>query len=258
MDRIPTYIINLPTSIERKKYIENLLSPYTDYLSLKFIEAIKGKDLTEEAKRELFNFDKCVKHLGRFMNDGEIGCTLSHRKCYQNILKTEDDYALIFEDDISIMRDFSLIPFRAVERILTSSKPRVVLLSGDTWYFKKREITKVYEAIGAYSYFINRAAAEMILKIEKPYSVADDWPLYKRLGLELYALIPYFVDANLKMELFSSDVKQETWGINRRKMALREALISYQRAIVKKTLKKINHFESKIKVRDGKIVPGLR
>jgi glycosyl transferase family 25 len=36
------------------------------------------------------------------MSSGEIGCTLSHRACWQHILDTGAQYALIVEDDLSL------------------------------------------------------------------------------------------------------------------------------------------------------------
>ena len=43
-----TYIINLKESTERKRYMESLLKPYEDFLNIRFIEAVNGKNFSEE------------------------------------------------------------------------------------------------------------------------------------------------------------------------------------------------------------------
>lgn len=47
------------------------------------------------------------KRYGKKLNSGEIGCTLSHFKCYQQLLSSPNNFTLILEDDITIIRDIS-------------------------------------------------------------------------------------------------------------------------------------------------------
>ena len=254
MKKYCTYIINLETSVVRKEYIRNLFLPYPPF-DLLFVNAVDGRKLSNDELQKAFDSLKCLDHNGRVLNGGEIGCVLSHRKCCRKLLESSHAYALVLEDDVHLMRDLSVICEADIERVLNVEEPTVLLLSGDYWYWRKNSpILSVFDAVGAYAYFINRAAAERILSIPKPYNVADDWTLYKSLGIRLKAFQPYLMDANVNMEVLGSDVSQDTWGIDRRRMAWKEIWLSYQSALVKKLLKMSGRFESKIRVMHNKVV----
>lgn len=254
MHQIGTYVINLETFTVRKEYMEGLLLKYP-FLDLQFISAINGRKLSENELLAEFDYKKCLKRYGRILNAGEVGCILSHRKCYSQLLSSSNSFALVLEDDIYPMRNLSELQNVDLENILSVSEPVVLLLSGDYWYWRKlRPITSVYDAVGSYAYFINRAAAERILSITKPYNVADDWALYKSWGIKLKAINPYLMDANVNMSILGSDISQGKWGINRRLMSHYEVFLSYKLAIVKRLLKMIGNFESKIRVMGNKVV----
>lgn len=252
--RIKTYIINLEKSTVRKQYMQGLLSPYS-FLDVEFVNAIDGRLLTEEEKQELFNYQKSKLLYGRVLNAGEVGCALSHRKIYETILKREDPYALVLEDDIDIQRDLNLMPIEMIDRIMLSSKPRVLMLSGDFSFYSNKPVTRIYSAVGAYAYFINKTAARQILNRIKPSCVADDWAYYKRIGLRLFAVHPYMIDANLNMALLGSDVKQDTWGIDRSQLSLKENFLRGINGFIMKFFKKIDHYEYKTLIYHNKIYP---
>ena len=242
--KIPTYVINLKSSSARRRYMEDLLSVY-EHLKVEFVEAVDGRLYSKEQQQVLFDMKACVQRNGRIINPGEIGCTLSHRKCYQKVLDSASPYALIFEDDISIVGDMSTAINDTVASFMNCQKPRILFLSGDYWYWRKKAITKVCWAVGSYAYFINRAAAERILKIGKPFSVADDWDLYKTNGVGLYAIHPYVIDANISD--LPSDIQQSYWGNKRSLMSKKNILRSYYMGIIKRCLLWVGHFESKIR-----------
>lgn len=253
MDKIKTYIINLPSSETRRRYMNDLLKPYS-FLDFHFISAINGRELSREKKNEFFDDSNCLKRYGRELNSGEIGCVLSHRKCYRTLVDSDDNYALIFEDDIQFIRDINVLSDIDLDNILSVETPTVLLISGDFWYFKRRPIVDAYCAIGAYAYLINRAAAKKILSVKRPFNVSDDWRLYKHMGIRLKAIMPYIVDANLNMDLLGSDVNQYSWGIDRKRMSLNNIVAFGFSGLIKRILKGTGHFESKIKVFKGKIV----
>ncbi|MBD5366019.1 MAG: glycosyltransferase family 25 protein [Bacteroides sp.] len=252
MKRIKTYVINLPHAVVRRKYMEELLSS-KDIFDVEFLEAVDGRNLTDNERRNCFDYDSCVRLIGRELNDGEVGCTLSHRKAYAALLASEYDYAIVFEDDISFMRNPESLVSLDLDSVLITETPRVVMLSGDYWFWSKGKIVSVYDCNGAYAYIINRAAAGLLLS-RPACCVSDQWSHYKTYGLDIKAVHPYIVDANLSMDLLSSDVEQDTWGINRRRMDIRAIIDSYVAAILRRTLKMTGHFESKIRVLHNKIV----
>ena len=142
----------------------------------------------------------------------------------------------------------------ATDKVLAVREPRVLMLSGDYWFYKKKSIARLFTATGAYAYIINRAAAQIIMDIEPPCCLADDWTYYKRKGLKLYAVNPYLVDANMKMDLLSSDVMQDSWTIDRSRMSKKEVVVGYAVGLLKRLFKAFHHFESKVRIIDNVIV----
>lgn len=177
--------------------MNNLLKNYS-YINGIFIKAINGKLLSENEKESLFNSKEFKNKYSVDVRPGEIGCTLSHQKCYKEILKMDINYALILEDDIYFKDDFDE-NFRNLIKCIDTDEPTVILLSGGFYYTKTKKISgkcglaNVYGAYFAHAYLINKAAAEMMIE-DKPYIVADDWFYYKKKGVKIYAAIPHLVN----------------------------------------------------------------
>lgn len=244
-----TYIINLPHDKKRREYITDIVSKYS-FLGYEFIDAVYGKELSREETERLFDTQTAFNRYGRNLNPGEIGCTLSHFKFYNCLLKSDAPYALVLEDDITVMRDFSVIEEMA--QSLPSNQPWVLFLSADYWFTNRKKfegeysLAKVYDAVGTYAYVINRAGAELVLsKNQKPSSVADNWSLYRRQGLRLYAAYPYMIDANI--ESFESSIEQQYFGEQRKNMPFSMLYHAYILSAMKKLLVKTGHFVSKIR-----------
>lgn len=244
-----TYIVNLKKDTERKNYMTALLKGMT-FLDKEFLEAVYGKELTEDEIDSFFDLQLAYKRYGRRLNPGEIGCTLSHFKAYKKLLASGCDRVLLLEDDITILHDFSQIDMIADS--LPVDVPYVLFLSGDYWYKKMTRlnenvsIAEVYDAVGTYAYVINRKGAELILSENpKASSVADNWSLYRSQGLRLYAVNPYMIDANI--EEFDSSIDQFYFGEVRKNMPILFRLKSYRTSLVKKWLLRRGHFVSKIR-----------
>lgn len=93
------YVINMKNAVDRlsqmTKQIPILGKPF------KRISAIDGKKLTrEELKLYCSNFGKT------FCTYGMIGCFLSHQKTWKTMLKNNDKYALVMEDDCQLVESF--------------------------------------------------------------------------------------------------------------------------------------------------------
>ena len=196
MIKIKTYIVNLATSTARKEYMRDLLSEY-GFLEQVFIEAVDGRVFSPEERERAFDDKACYRRYGRVINGGEVGCTLSHFKCYNRLAQSDERFVLILEDDVTIMRDLKELDWDKVTEFMSVDEPRIMFLSGDYWYWDKKPFTRVFSAVGSYAYFINKAAAQRIAIIKKPSNVADDWDVYKQLGVKLFAVHPYMIDANI-------------------------------------------------------------
>lgn len=243
-----TYIINLKKSLERRSYMEELLKPYQGFLEICFIEAVNGREMSKEQLADIWDQKTTYKTYGRYMKSGEIGCALSHRKCYEEILKQQDDMALILEDDISFQDVDMKNIILSVEKIMQTEKPMVVLLSGDYWYTKKNfqfgniQLANVHEAMGAIAYVVNRSAANRLKSLKRRY-LADDWYNIKKTGIKLYALYPHFVDtADLGTEISGDGYV----GTIRRNLSYPVMLHSYYRAVIRQILGRIGHFEKRV------------
>ena len=240
-----TYIVNLATSTARKEYMRELLGKY-NFLEQEFIEAVDGRVFTLEERRKAFDDKTCYKRYGRLINGGEVGCTLSHFKCYNKLAESNDKFVLILEDDITIMRDPNELDWAGIREFMSVDEPRIMFLSGDYWYWGKKNVTRVFSAVGSYAYFINHAAAVRIVnKIPIPSNVADDWDVYKLLGVKLFAIHPYVIDANIAD--IPSEIQQNYWGNHKDKMSLRYVLRTLYVGFVKRCLGRKGNFESKVR-----------
>ena len=252
--KLKTYIVNLERSTVRKQYMEDLLKPYS-FLDVEFIKAVDGRQLSDNERDALFDYSKSLKLYGRKLNPGEVGCTLSHRHIYERVSKGDEPYVLVLEDDIKIMRDLNEINLGEVDSVLNVPFPRVLMLSGDYVYYKKKPIARIYSALGTYAYMVNKAGAELLSTKVPPCCVADDWLFYKRKGLKMYAIYPYMIDANVNMDLLGSEINQETWGINRSKMSIKENGFRAIAGLILKFFKRIDHFEYKTFIYQNAIYP---
>ena len=233
--------------------MEKTLKPY-DFLIVNYIDAVDGRKADQDFLNDNFNYQESFKRNGRKLSEGEVGCALSHRKCYEALLQSNKKCALILEDDISVIRDLNIINDAKINMLMDTAKPTILFLSGDYWFWKVRNgMAKVFTAVGAYAYIINRSAAEVLLK-RKAFTVADDWDYYKSRLIQYYAVYPYMIDANLNMDSLSTDVKQDFWGIDKNKMSFGYLAKHLMDRMVKFILELSKHFESKIRVINNVIV----
>jgi hypothetical protein len=94
---IPVYYINLDTSTDRRKEMENELETY-GVINYHRIPAVNGRD-----QEQLKNLISTAKNT----TDVQLATTMSHMKAIYTAYKNGDDYAIILEDDMS----FSTVPF---------------------------------------------------------------------------------------------------------------------------------------------------
>ena len=103
---IDAYVINLEKDIKRKEdMIQNIKEYNVDnYINFNFIKATEQKTFSE------YNFKICNtwfdRNLGTGITVGEVGCSLSHYKCWNEFYNSKKEHAIIFEDDIQFTNDF--------------------------------------------------------------------------------------------------------------------------------------------------------
>lgn len=99
------FVINLDSSVERLKSSELRLKER----GFKFerISAVNGKQLVCDEIEKNYSKKKNKKEYHKELTRGEIGCYLSHRKAWQKIVDDKIEYAIILEDDFTIVGDIN-------------------------------------------------------------------------------------------------------------------------------------------------------
>ena len=93
------FLINLDARPDRLHYVAQQLQalqlPFTRW------RAVAGNSLTQ-AEQAIFNREKFFLEFKKYPVPGEIGCAMSHRGIWQQMVQQQLPYALILEDDIHI------------------------------------------------------------------------------------------------------------------------------------------------------------
>lgn len=223
--KIKTYVINLKESVDRK---EKALAETQKYpcLDVEWVEAVNGKTLSPVGVREQFNVMEFIYRNQRTLKRGEIGCTLSHRECYRRLLESEEEYALILEDDVVFfVQERVEDMLQKITDLLKKTTPHLItLLTDHSVYYRKKQqqidnysICKLWSAWGTCAYLINRKAAKKLLSVSRPFIVADDFTYMKRQGILVEGIFPAFADGASSMgkvqtEIQSSDVDSVYWS----------------------------------------------
>ncbi len=246
---IPTYIINLKSCPDRKKYMENVLAPFP-FLDAIFIEGVDGRVMTCAEQEKVFDQNKAYKRYGRILGCGEVGCTLSHLDCCRRIAESGDGYGLIVEDDLVIRfpENIEQVFADLIEEI-SVKEPRIILLTGDYWFLGRRkmqnglDLATVYDAVCAGAYLINIAAAQALLNMGRSH-IADDWRIIMHQGIAVSAVYPHIADQN-RLDFRTTIADINTGRTYRSNLSFKRNVQSYSEAIIKRFLKRIRHFESK-------------
>ncbi|WP_105188965.1 glycosyltransferase family 25 protein [Pseudoalteromonas sp. T1lg48] len=98
---IPIYVINLKGSDNRLQRAAQQLTGQG--LAFERIDAVNGRQLSAAQKNAILDTKANRTKFYRPLSDGEIGCYLSHKKCWQTLLDSQNEYALVLEDDFSLV-----------------------------------------------------------------------------------------------------------------------------------------------------------
>ena len=243
-----TYIINLEQSTDRREYMRQQMQklPQLDY---EFISAVDGRVMSEEELSSHFDMKGSMYHYGRKLMKGEVGCTLSHIRCYQKIAEENDACTLILEDDIDVNHPEN-IDISFIEKFLAScSKPVIVLLSGHYWYTSQynSRMVNVFSAYYTHAYVINQAAAQLLSnKLRYPWHLADDWFFIRSLGVKLLGLRPHWINqiSTDKTSMVADGTSAQVLrGLVKRNLPLGRLAVSFYDGLVRKVLKRVGLYE---------------
>ncbi len=137
--KIPIKIINLEKRQDRK---ENTIKEFARHninsANLEFIKGVDGSKL--EPTMEIYNLFKNNDFGGR---KGFIGCALSHYYLWKQLLEDKDnDYYLIFEDDITLSKNFTRKMLSLKDKYVESD---FLLLGYHMFTQKRNNVKHIYD-----------------------------------------------------------------------------------------------------------------
>ena len=191
----PVFVISLPGSPRRAR-IARALSDLG--IPFSFVEAIDGRAMTEASLHAVYDEAQTLKHIGRPLGRGEVGCALSHRQVYRTMVDEGLDGAIVLEDDAIL--GGAIVSFRQNTGCLAEDAEVVSLnaLFGivrrrPSFEFLGRGLHRACSEIsGTVGYYIRLSAARKFLSQGDRIAAPADWPLDHR-AVAFYVLSPMVV-----------------------------------------------------------------
>jgi glycosyl transferase family 25 len=198
----PIHIISFAGNSVRKTYMNEQMQQLG--LTATFVEAIDGRALSED--RLTVEYDATLAQRSSYgeLTRGEIGCALSHKKIWQQLIKSEEKGYIVLEDD-ALLKPESPAIFSALQK---TAKPGDFVNLGksnaNTFVWLQKTLFQPYRLvyinqalIGAIGYYITKEAAKRFLKvIPKIYFPIDFW--YQTPGFKgitpIKAVVPTLVE----------------------------------------------------------------
>lgn len=163
------FLINLKRSPDRLQKMQKLLGHYN--IDFQRLDAVDCRDFTEDSLNNVTTPNWLYPYA---MQKGEVACFLSHQNCWKEFVQTNDDWALILEDNqiiqpsiTSYLKDISWIPEECgLIQLQFSSKPTI--------YDKIKSVEnncllrmKYSNPIGTSAYLISKKIALLALENSK-------------------------------------------------------------------------------------------
>ena len=214
--KIEYFVINLESDTAKKSATINELKKAN--ISANFIKAINGSYI--EKSVYMASRNKSIANIGRPLCRGEVGCAMSHLAAYQEIIRKNLDYGVIFEDDIHISKPntFQYVIHDSLDNdidiVLLGHHPRYSRLycAARSKLKRKQKLrgelftTGMFseQPVGGYAYIISNSCAkkriEEYVDITKPIDVWNT-KRYSILGVFPSAVfVNYDFESNLDKE----------------------------------------------------------
>lgn len=249
---LPIFIVNLAKDTEKKEYMDKLCRQ--NFLKYEFIDAIYGRDLSDEDIKNVYDKPKTISILKRELAPGEIGCALSHMAIYKKMVDKQIEIAIIFEDDITIAADYKNV-INSIDQFPTNWD--CVLLGHypdgaakmETLYsfweqIKITDISKLVRLIppiyGTHGYIINLKGAKKLLDAMNPLTKPIDHFTNDDLIVNLYGITPPVIRLQ---EVYSqnSSISQERQDM--RNKYIKSPKQSFNTSSIKRFVSKTGFFQ---------------
>lgn len=177
---IPGYFINLDNAVARRALIESQAERIGFQLAR--VAGVEGPALPQ-AELDRWNPPRRV---WRKLGSCEIGCFLGHRQAWQRVAEGDTPYAAVFEDDILISDDASLllgdnqwIPRDCHLVKLETFRQRVALRPIEGQVPGGRSLARLmYRHLGTAGYVLSRDLARRLLATSSEFFMPIDWVVF--------------------------------------------------------------------------------
>lgn len=203
---VPIYFINLDKDINRKNYILDQLNEIK-LGSFKRIPAILGKDIK-------------YKYQNYKYTDGELGTLLSHLKALKEFKESNNKYALILEDDVSLRLSYKW-KYKLSE--ICNNLPKNWVTCQLFFIPSKNEdllngISKSNDSWGAAAYLISKIGATEILNQIDQFGLLNlnivplaDWILFRLFKERSYRIYPRLIFTDNIINTSTLHADQDEW-----------------------------------------------
>jgi hypothetical protein len=159
--------------IPRNPRIVPTFNQKSEIFDFSLVNAIEPKDIDPDYLTNLI--DESTILMGRPVTSVEVAVMMSHRLCYEQIIKGNYKFGLILEDDV----DISLLSFdpSTITSMLKSDDLRILTLAKSpwsSWIKTEQALIAKFPPPCASCYFINSNTANYALSTV-PIGIAD-WP----------------------------------------------------------------------------------
>jgi GR25 family glycosyltransferase involved in LPS biosynthesis len=205
--KIIIFVMNPDKNFERRVALTELLgkTPF----QFEFMSINDDIELTPAAISKNHDSKKSINALGRDLSRGELASTLNHLLCFKKFLNSDDDIAIILEDDADFIVDEFNRVINLITKIIDENKPKVYLLTPVISYLNHNSIgldedykvAEVVQSLDSAGYIVNRKTAEKLLNANsKAWFIMDDWVRYRRhANVGIFSVIPPIINQNINV-----------------------------------------------------------
>ncbi len=151
-------------------------------IEFRFVDAVHGSSLSDLDIAEFTDPVRTRRRMGRLLTRNEIGCALSHRKAYHEIITSRFDAAIILEDDaipepecLDLIRKWRDMPDQI--ELLSLFKGSGIIGRRGGYQLEHIQFARAASTIeSACGYFIRRATAQRLFDLTTKISSVADWP----------------------------------------------------------------------------------
>ena len=233
-DRVCVYLLNLDRATERLQHVFPLMQQLN--FTTEKISAVDGNNLSDDYIASITDEYTYVNIFKMLPEHGTIGCSLSHLKAWLKFLESNDEFALICEDDITFepqkLNDVihALIQYKTSWDLVTFE----VLHNGYPVNIQQIAGYRVVLYLGNIThsgcYIINRPTAYKLIQKFYPIKVPIDhyFTASWEFGIKLFGVEPRIV----KQSNTGSQIKMgQAKKIKSKKMQIRSLRLQIKRAI---------------------------